>query len=132
MDGGTGKRENKGGVPQDPGFLTTGHGIPLRGNPGGAPGNIDLTEDVLHFEGALASASIRQRSVCTASSREAVTGKHTERLRLFLESDGLPQLPLTESVRTEGGGHPPGRLQDYHRYIAHEQTSRTGQRNKCG
>ena len=73
--------------------------------------NPAVTEDVLRLKRQLAS----------------VTGQHTERLRLFPEkSDGLPQLPLAEPVRTEDGSHPPrvAGIPQLHR--PPEQTSGTG------
>ena len=113
MDGGTGKRENKGGVPQGPGFRVDGKhhrrtGESCRDGRRAAP------------EGAAGILqSGRQQRLHRAVPGEAVPGKHTERLRLFPEKpDGLPQLPLTESVRTEGGGHR-RELQEYRNYIAH-------------
>ena len=93
MDGGTGKRENKGGVPQGPGFRVDGKhhrrtGESCRDGRRAAP---EKAAGILQ--------SGRQQRLRRAVPGKAVPGKHTECLRLFLEKpDGLPQLPLLEPL----------------------------------
>lgn len=91
--------------------------------------NPAVTEDVLRLKEQLASFNpADQQRLHRAVPWRSCPGKHTERLRLFPEKpDGLPQLPLTESVRTEGGGHPPGVAGIPQLHRPPEQTSRTGQ-----